>query len=405
MMKPFIRTICACLLTIFLFSQPNYTIAQCTPVGGASGTLTNSTGTNTINFTAALSPTCVLTNLGQFTGVCGISFPSITTPWSGNTNTVSTVTYTFSDSIYAIDILIGYTGINGQILPESFTFTTDNGIPSISVNSGFCTPWTINGNTTTSPNIVGGLNSVHTITSNTPFTTLAIATNSGTNGGSSYAICDSSLVTAGCSPTSSQLTVSACDTYTAPSGNVWTSSSVFTDTIPNSLGCDSLISINLTITTLDSTVLVSGGTLTANQSNATYQWLYCEGGFTPLQGETNQSFTPSQTGTYAVAISQNGCSDTSACFPVVVMGLDDLIDLPNLTAWPNPTEGFVNISLGTYYDLIKVRVINVLGQEISAREFQDAGEFEMSLTGTAGYYTVEIETSTGRKGWVKVVKR
>lgn len=53
--------------------------------------------------------------------------------------------------------------------------------------------------------------------------------------------------------TTSQMTVVTCDaSYTAPSGAIYTSSGVYTDTFANSLGCDSLITINVTINTATS---------------------------------------------------------------------------------------------------------------------------------------------------------
>jgi hypothetical protein len=39
----------------------------------------------------------------------------------------------------------------------------------------------------------------------------------------------------------------ACDSYTSPSGKVWTISGEYIDTIPNAAGCDSIISVHLTI--------------------------------------------------------------------------------------------------------------------------------------------------------------
>lgn len=51
--------------------------------------------------------------------------------------------------------------------------------------------------------------------------------------------------------TASMLTITACNSYTSPSGNyLWNSSGFYNDTIPNSNGCDSLITINLTINPL-----------------------------------------------------------------------------------------------------------------------------------------------------------
>ena len=48
--------------------------------------------------------------------------------------------------------------------------------------------------------------------------------------------------------TSSTLTEVACGTYTAPDGSVYSSSGTYSVTIPNSVGCDSLITLDLTLT-------------------------------------------------------------------------------------------------------------------------------------------------------------
>lgn len=49
-------------------------------------------------------------------------------------------------------------------------------------------------------------------------------------------------------PSSSSLTTAACETYTSPSGNqTWTVSGTYSDTLTNQDGCDSVLTINLTI--------------------------------------------------------------------------------------------------------------------------------------------------------------
>ncbi|MFC2138379.1 T9SS type A sorting domain-containing protein, partial [Bacteroidota bacterium] len=48
--------------------------------------------------------------------------------------------------------------------------------------------------------------------------------------------------------TSSTINPAVCNNYTSPSGNyIWTSNGTYKDTIPNTNGCDSIITINLTI--------------------------------------------------------------------------------------------------------------------------------------------------------------
>src|SRR3989344_5913783 len=52
--------------------------------------------------------------------------------------------------------------------------------------------------------------------------------------------------------------VTACESYDSPSGLYnWTTSGMYYDTIPNMIGCDSLLTINLTVNyiTSDSIVL------------------------------------------------------------------------------------------------------------------------------------------------------
>src|SRR5690554_1960765 len=60
--------------------------------------------------------------------------------------------------------------------------------------------------------------------------------------------------------TSDTVTVSACDSYVSVSGNyTWTTDGTYNDTIPNAVGCDSIIVTNLSIVTIASsdTVTVS----------------------------------------------------------------------------------------------------------------------------------------------------
>lgn len=57
---------------------------------------------------------------------------------------------------------------------------------------------------------------------------------------------------------------------------------------------------------IDVTVGQVGPTLSANNSGATYQWVDCDNGNAPITGATSQSFTPSNSGNYAVIITEGG---------------------------------------------------------------------------------------------------
>ena len=128
--------------------------------------------------------------------------------------------------------------------------------------------------------------------------------------------------------------------YTSPSGKyTWDTSGTYYDTLPNSGGCNVIITIHLSITTIDTSITINGNTLMANQNGATYQWLDCANGYAPIAGATNQWFVPTTSGSYAVAITRGSCSDTSGCHTVIMAGIGDAPAALNLTIQPNPSDG------------------------------------------------------------------
>lgn len=112
--------------------------------------------------------------------------------------------------------------------------------------------------------------------------------------------------------------VTSCHDYILPSGNdTLVISGVYYDSLLTYTGCDSIVEITFTrVPLIDTSVSVNGHTLTANLVGASYQWLYCNGNYSVLPGETNRSYTPEGRGSYAVEVTANGCVDTSSCFYV-----------------------------------------------------------------------------------------
>lgn len=79
--------------------------------------------------------------------------------------------------------------------------------------------------------------------------------------------------------------------------------------------CEGIVSDTLVVEILDinDSIIKTANGLSAYQAGATYQWLDCSNSYAPLVSETNQTFSPSQAGTYAVEIDNGSCKDTSVC--------------------------------------------------------------------------------------------
>lgn len=165
--------------------------------------------------------------------------------------------------------------------------------------------------------------------------------------------------------TNSFQNVTACDRYQSPSGHyTWTSPGTYTDTIINSSGCDSIITTHLFINTVDSSVTQNGITLTANLSGATYQWLDCNNGFAPLINDTNSAFTASSNGNYAVAIIENGCDDTSACFSIINVGIADDGFVTGLQLFPIPATSILTIAFNKTVKNCEIIITDLSGRII-----------------------------------------
>ena len=119
-------------------------------------------------------------------------------------------------------------------------------------------------------------------------------------------------------------------------------------TAENSCGIDTSRYALLIVNAVDTSVLISENQLTANLSNATYQWIDCDNEKKAIDGAIDQQFTPSVTGNYALVISDGICSDTSAChfIDLNVTGLEKGNN--TFTMSPNPASSHVNLNFSSF---------------------------------------------------------
>jgi hypothetical protein len=104
-------------------------------------------------------------------------------------------------------------------------------------------------------------------------------------------------------------------------------------------GCDSLVTLHLSITNIDVSVIRDSLVLKATPNGDSYQWVDCENGFTKMNGQTNPFFIVEKNGKYAVIITRKGCVDTSDCYTISHLGLNNIQKVDYLVVYPNPAKG------------------------------------------------------------------
>jgi uncharacterized repeat protein (TIGR03803 family) len=186
--------------------------------------------------------------------------------------------------------------------------------------------------------------------------------------------------------------VSSCDSYISTGGSVLNSSGTYMDTIPNDCGCDSIITINLQIDHVDTTVIQDRNVLVSADQNANYQWIDADN-LMPIEGETFLTYTPDHNGRYAVIVTQGTCMDTSSVYTMIVTETENVIN-SDIQLFPNPTRGKVTIDLGKVYDEATVSVLNSSGMVIQEKKMKNARQEEIILN-EPGMYLVKIRTCDG----------
>jgi uncharacterized repeat protein (TIGR03803 family) len=208
----------------------------------------------------------------------------------------------------------------------------------------------------------------------------------------------SQLMEVACLPGTLTLNPLVCNSdYWSPLGNNYTMSGTYQEVVPmpSANGCDSLITINLTIVQTDNSVTNSDPILQANATNGTYQWLDCNNGFAPIAGATSQSFTATQNGSYALEITDNGCVDTSICYTVMnVVGIQENLDESTFNIYPNPSDGTFKISSEHLGQVHNITLVNLLGKKVDV-DITYGPEITVETRARSGLYFLTVETASG----------
>jgi hypothetical protein len=197
-------------------------------------------------------------------------------------------------------------------------------------------------------------------------------------------------------PSATTINDSICDGNTYTFGvQTLTASGTYTRTITNAAGCDSVITLNLFVRpALNVSITQSGANLSATAGFASYAW--------KLNGATvgtSQTYTATANGSYTVEVTDaNGCTKTSTAVQVTGLSIENTRNDLSVSIYPNPANKVLNIEVESKE--FTITITDMAGRKMMVEMNQKA----ITLSQLAsGVYNIEIKTESGiaRKQFVK----
>lgn len=139
---------------------------------------------------------------------------------------------------------------------------------------------------------------------------------------------------------------------------------------------------------IDNLVTQNVALLTSNQVGASYQWINCDTNL-PISGETNQTFTATTNGNYAVEITSGTCTETSECTNVSLLNTNNF-SIDGLNIYPNPMFSVLNIELSRFEDA-SFQILSLNGQIILSNKITEKNQ-QIDVAGfSKGIYFIHLK--------------
>ena len=191
--------------------------------------------------------------------------------------------------------------------------------------------------------------------------------------------------------------ITSCENYTWIDGVTYSqNNNTASYTLTNNFGCDSVIHLNLELQTINSDIIYLNNALASIEFDASYKWFDCSNNDSEILGATEQTFIPTENGSYAVQINKNNCTKKSDCYNINEIGINENRAKSQLEISPNPNSGEFIIKLDSTVSFVNISVTSLFGQKVFSKSFKNIEIIPISIDCPNGSYIISIYSSLGK---------
>lgn len=151
---------------------------------------------------------------------------------------------------------------------------------------------------------------------------------------------------------------------------------------------------------VDNTITQTASDLSSNDASGSYQWYDCDTN-SAISGATNQTYIPTASGNYAVAVSNGSCTEQSICTAFTVLSTEEFSNI-EVNVFPNPVTSVLKIDNFTKKAL-KITVNDISGKIITTL-MSKKEHISINLENeSSGIYFVNIASMT-KSSTFKIIK-
>lgn len=195
-------------------------------------------------------------------------------------------------------------------------------------------------------------------------------------------------------------TICSGEVFNFNGGNL-NSTGIYIDTLSAFNTCDSIITLHLTVETVNTNIQQTSDTLSVS-SIGTIQWFNCNTQQI-ISGATGNIFIPTVTGNYAAIITEGNCTDTSACINMIVNSINSISESTiQFSLFPNPTNETVTVQFSQQANC-KLEISNTLGQIIFSKAINHKSETINLQSLPSGLYFCSVKTEDGKTAQQKLI--